>query len=108
MNKLQKGLAEGITGIILGILLITIVNAFVEDGLLPEYFVWLFGLLSLIANIATIKSFRYTGLLYTIGWLIGSLLLIDLLGVVEIIFNIAGPIVILILRAWFWIKNTLR
>lgn len=105
MNKFQKGLAEAIIGIVMGILLITIVDAFAKDGLIPEYFVWLFGLFSIIANIATINSFRYAGLLYTIGWLLGSLLLRDLLGPADIVFNIAGPIVILVLRVWFWIKD---
>ena len=105
MNKFQKGLVEAIIGIVMGILLIIIVGAFAKDGLIPEYFVWLFGLLSIIANIATVNSFRYAGLLYTIGWLLGSLLLRDLLGPADIVFNIVGPIVILILRVWFWIKD---
>lgn len=105
MNKFQKGLAEAIIGIVMGILLITIVGAFAKDGLIPEYFVWLFGLFSIIANIATVNSFRYAGLLYTTGWLLGSLLLRDLLGPADVVFNIVGPIVILILRVWFWIKD---
>ncbi|GAH66505.1 unnamed protein product, partial [marine sediment metagenome] len=102
---IQKGIAEAITGIVLGILLITMVDAFAKDGTLPGYSVWLFGLISIIANLATINSFRYGGALYAIGWLLGSLLLRDLLGPADIIFNIVGPIVILILRAWFWIKD---
>ena len=105
MKKFQKGMAESIVGVVLGILLITIVDAFAEDGALPGYFVWLFGLISVIANLATINSLRFTGLFYTIGWLLGSLLLVDLLGPLEIVFNIVGPIIILILRAWFWIKD---
>ena len=105
MKNLQKGIAESIVGVVLGILLITIVNAFAEDGTLPGYFVWLFGLISVIANIATINSLRFTGLFYAIGWLLGSLLLIELLGPLEILFNVAGPIIILILRVWFWIKE---
>ena len=106
MNKIQKGLAEAITGMVMGFLLMTIVGSFAKDGSLPGYFVWLFGLFSIIANIATLKSLQYLGLLYTIGWLLGSLLLIDLLGPVGIVFNIVGPIAILILRAWFWIKGS--
>ncbi len=105
MNEIQKGLAEAIIGIVMGIMLITIVGAFAEDGYIPKYFVWLFGLFSIIANITTIHSFRYAGLLYTIGWLLGSLLLRDLLGPADIVFNVVGPIVILILRVWFWIKD---
>lgn len=105
MNELRKGIAEAIIGIVGGFVLITIVGALAKDGLIPEYFVWLFGLFSLIANVATVNSFRYTGLFYTIGWLLGSLLLRDLLGPAGIVFNIVGSIVILILRVWFWIKD---
>jgi len=108
MNKFQKGLAEAIIGIVMGILLITIIDAFAKDGLIPKYFVWLFGLFSIIANIATINSFRYAGLLYSIGWLLGSLLLRDLLGPADIVFNIVSPIIILVLRVWFWIKDIRR
>ena len=106
MNKLQKGLAEAVVGIVTGFLLITIVGSFAKDGLIPEYFVWLFGLFSIIANIATLKSPKYLGLLYTLGWLLGSLLLRDLLGPTGIVFNIVGPIAILILRVWLWIKGS--
>lgn len=105
MNKIQKGMAEAITGAVLGILLITIVNSFAQDGTLPKYSVWLFGLFSIVANLATLNSFRYAGALYSIGWLIGSWLVISLLSPIDIVFNIAGPIIILILRGWFWIKE---
>lgn len=101
MNKLQKGIAGAITGIVLT----TIVVTFAKDGTLPGYSIWLFGLINVIWNIATINSLRYAGLLYTIGWLIGSWLMKDILSPVDIAFNIAGPIVILITRAYFWIKN---
>jgi hypothetical protein len=106
MNKLQQGIAESITGIVVGLMLTTIIVSFAEDGILPDYFVWLFGLVSIVINIVTINSFRYTGLLYTIGWLIGAILMKDILGTVGIIFNIAGPIVIIILRIIFWFKGS--
>lgn len=104
MNKLQKGIAEAITGIVFGIVLTTIVGAFAKDGTLPGYSVWLFGVINVILNIATINSLRYAGILYTIGWLIGSWLMKDILSPVDIVFNIIAPIIILILRAYFWIK----
>ncbi len=107
MNNIQKGIAEAITAVVLGILLITIVNSFAQDGILPKYFVWLFGLLSIVANLATLNSSRYAGMLYSIGWLIGSWLVISVLSPIDIVFNIAGPIIILILRVWFWIKEEL-
>lgn len=105
MNKIQKGLVEAITGIVLGIILMTTVNAFAQDGALPKYFVWLFGLLSFVANIVTLNNLRFAGLLYSIGWLIGSWLVISLLSPIDIAFNVVGPIIIIILRIWFWIKS---
>ncbi len=105
MNKVQKGIVEAITGVVVGIVLITIVNAFAQDGTLPKYFVWMFGLFSIVANLATLNSYRYAGVLYSIGWLIGSWLVISLLSPIDIAFNIAGPIIILGLRGWFWIKE---
>jgi hypothetical protein len=105
MNKVQKGLAEAIVGIVAGVILITTVNAFAQDGTLPKYFVWLFGLFSFAANIVTLNYLRFAGLLYAIGWLIGSLLVISLLSPIDIAFNIVGPIIIIILRIWLWIKS---
>jgi hypothetical protein len=105
MNKVTRGIAEAIVGILMGIILITMVNSFAQDGMLPKYFVWLFGLFVFIANILTLNTLRIGGLLYAIGWLIGSLWLIDLLGPIDIAFNIAGPIIIIILRLWFLIKR---
>lgn len=105
MNNIQKGLVEAITGIVLGIILMTTVNAFAQDDTLPKYFVWLFGLLSFAANIVTLNNLRFAGLLYSIGWLIGSWLVVSLLSPIDIAFNIVGPIIIIILRIWFWIKS---
>lgn len=105
MNKIQKGLVEAITGIVLGIILITTVSALAQDGTLPKYFVWLFGLFSFVANIVSLNNLRFAGLLYSIGWLIGSWLVISLLGPIDIAFNIVGPIIIITLRIWFWIKS---
>jgi len=105
MNKVQRGLAEAITGIILGVILMTTVNAFAQDGTLPTYSVWLFGLFSFVVNIVTLNYLRFAGLLYSIGWLIGAWLVISLLSPIDIVFNIVGPIIIIILRIWFWIKS---
>jgi len=105
MNKIQRGIVEAISGIILGVVLITIVNSFAQDGTLPKYFVWVFGLLSFVANIATLNYLRFAGVWYSIGWLIGSWLVISLLSPIDIAFNIVGPIIVIILRAWFWIKS---
>jgi hypothetical protein len=108
MNKIQKGLAESATGIVMGFVLMAMISSFAEDGLIPGYFVFLFGLVCVIANLATLNSVRYLGLLYTIGWLFGAILFFDLLSPIGIAFNIAGPAVIIILRLYLWIKNTMN
>jgi hypothetical protein len=108
MNKAQRGAVEAITGIVVGVILMTTVNAFAQDGTLPKYFVWLFGLFSFAANIVTLNYLRFAGLLYAIGWLIGASLVISLLSPIDIAFNIVGPIIIIILRIWFWIKSELQ
>jgi hypothetical protein len=105
MNRVQKGLAEAITGIVLGIVLMTTVTALAQGGTLPGYFVWLYGLFIFVANVVTINNLRLGGLLYAIGWLIGSLLVINLLSPVDIAFNVAGPIIIIIVRIWSWIRS---
>jgi len=105
MNKLQRGLAESIAGVVMGFVLITIVNSFAQDELIPGYFVWLFGLFSIVANVATLNSLRYLGFLYTLGWLFGALLLRDLFSPIDFVFNIIGPIIVLVLRMWFVIRN---
>jgi hypothetical protein len=105
VNSIQKGLAGSAAGIVLGVMLMTLVSSAAEDGLIPSYFVFLFGVACVIANLATLNSFRFLGLLYTIGWLLGAILFFDLLSPLDIAFNIAGPAVIILLRLGFWIKS---
>jgi hypothetical protein len=105
MNKVQQGIAEAITGVVMGILLTNIVDTSVKTGSLPGYFSWMFGLFNIVLNIVTINSFRYLGLLYTIGWLFGTWMLKDILSPFDLWVNIGGPIVMLVLRVWFWIKG---
>ena len=106
VKNLKKGLIGAVSGIILGFVLMTAVNFLVNNGNLPDYSVWLLGLFNFVANLFSLKYFRSAGLLYTIGWLAGSWLFIGMLGPVDIIFNIAGPIAIMVLRLTFWIKRT--
>jgi hypothetical protein len=108
MKKVQRGIAEAMVGIVLGVVLTTVVDSFVKNGTLPSYSVWLLGLFNIVGNLMTIDDLRYGGTLYTIGWLIGSWLLRSMMGPVDIAFNIAGPIVILLLRGWFWYKSLQR
>ena len=105
MNKLQRGLQQAMLGIICGIAVAAIMKAFVDDGLVPTYFVWLFILFGILGNIATINNHRLAGTIYTIGWLVGGLLLKDVLDTVSFIVYIVVPAVILALRVWQFINS---
>lgn len=108
MKKAKKGLVAAVTGIIMGIGLTTVVNYLVNNGTVPGYWSWVFVLVSIVGNLATLKSMRRGAVFYTIGWLAGSVLLRDLLGPADFVFNIAAPAAILVLRVWLWIKKPFR
>jgi len=67
MRKVQRGIAEAMAGIVLGTVLTIVVDTFAKDGTIPSYSVWLFGLMSIIVNLATIDYLRAGGMFYTIG-----------------------------------------
>lgn len=105
MDKFQRGLQQSMLGVIGGIAVAAIMKAFVDDGLVPTYFVWLFILFGILGNIATINNHRLAGTIYTIGWLVGGLLLKDVLDTVSFIAYIVVPAVILALRVWQFINS---
>ena len=108
MKKLKKGLAGAISGIALGFLLTLLVNYLVKIGTLPQYSVWLLGLFNIIGNILTLNYCRSAGLLYSSGWLAASFLFINLLGTLDVLFNILGPVLILMLRMTLWLAKSLK
>ena len=108
MSQFQNGLRQSMVGIIGGIVVAAIMKALANDGLIPTYFVWLFVLVGIAGNIATINSNRLFGTVYTIGWLIGGLILKDVLEPVDFIIYIVAPIVILVLRVWQFIEVTIK
>jgi len=105
MKKFQNGLVESIMGVVVGIVLTAMIAEFTKTGVLPGYSTWVFGLFSIIASIALINSLQYAGALYTIGWLLGALLLKDSMSTVDKIFNMGGPILVIILRIYFGIRS---
>ena len=98
ISKFQKGVRESSEGIVLGFLLITIVEVSASQHWLPGYSVWLCGLFVIALNIITINSLRYRDIIYTFCWLVSSLCFIKILSPVDAIFNIGGPILIIIIR----------
>lgn len=104
MNKFKKGLQEAIYGIIGAVIIGAVMKGFVKDGLIPSYLVWSFAIVGILGNIATIKSLQLSGTVYTIGWLIGGLILKDVLEPADFIVYIVAPSVILILRGWQFVQ----
>lgn len=108
MNQFQKGLAEAMVGALAGFILVVFIDSLAKDGSLPRYFVLMFGLVNAVASLVTVDSFRSVGLLYAIGWLVGAWLMRSIMGPFDIAVNIGGPILVLALRGWFWIKSIQR
>jgi hypothetical protein len=108
MSKVQQGLAEAASSLLGGVLLTVLIDSLARDNSLPAYFVWLFGVFNILFNLATLNSYRRVSLLYTIGWLAGSVIFFDILTPVGIAVNVACPVVIIILKCWYWIKTSVE
>jgi len=106
MGSIGKGLAESAAGLLGGFLLTALVDSLVRNSSLPGYFVWLFGVFNILLNLATVNSLRRVSLVYTLGWLAGSVFFFDLLDPVGIGVNIGAPALIVIFKCWYWIKNS--
>jgi hypothetical protein len=105
MKKIRKGLAAAIISVVTGVILSAVVAALAQHEVIPSYSPLVFGIVRFIVNIFLIRSFQKAGILYTLGWLGGTWLLRDAMGEIDLIFNIAGPILVLIIRAWLTIRS---
>ena len=101
----MRGFTEAISGILVGVIQGIIFSSFAENGLIPTSVSLIFAIVGIGANIATIFSFKIAGLTYTLGWLFGSLLLMNLLTPVDFITNIIVPIIWLGVKIWYFITN---
>jgi hypothetical protein len=108
MNQLKKGLLEAVTGTLFGFGLAALIDYFTRDGMIPWQIQTLFTLIGIIGSLFTIYKFKSIGILYIIGWIIGSWFLKDLLGTVDFVLLIIVPIAIILLRIWRKINRMLR
>jgi hypothetical protein len=108
VRRFRKGLGEAIVGIILGAVLTFIVDSLEKNGLIPSYVSWGMLLISMVLNLMTVKSLRVAGVTYTVGWLLGTWLLKDMLSSADFAFNMIVPVLILILKSWYWLKKAVR
>lgn len=105
MNKLSAGLSAAIIGAIVGLILNTFVKELIQSSSLPSYAIAFLYAFNVIASITTIISMPKFGVLYIIGWIIGSFIIKDVLGPFDIFINIVVPIAILILGAVLAVKR---
>jgi hypothetical protein len=102
----QRGMSEAVTGIVGSIIFSIILSSFAEEGLIPFSMVLCFTVAGLFAAIILMFSFKTTGVLFTIGWIVGALLLRDMLGTFDFIVYLVAPIVALVIRLVFFFKSS--
>jgi hypothetical protein len=110
MKKFRVGLKQVIIEIILGFLTPVILKLPVYTGLVPkETIIWI-DLIIVVLNIIMIFSMRSWGIIYTLGWLLGSFVFMELglLDTLSILLYIAAPIALLALRLVLFILKPLR
>lgn len=106
MNNFQKGFGEVATGIIASIVISAVLSGFAEDGLIPSNMVLLFTFCGFLGAIVLMLSFTTSGVIFTIGWIVGALLLKDMLSTLNFIVYLVAPIVALVIRGALFFKNS--
>jgi hypothetical protein len=108
VNQFKKGLLEAVTGTLFGFALAAIIDYFTRDGLIPWQIQIIFTVIGIIGSLITIYKFKSIGILYIIGWIIGSWFLKDLMGTVDFVLLIIVPLAIILLRIWRRVNRKLR
>jgi hypothetical protein len=109
MKKFHFGLKQVIIEIILGFLTPLILKLPVYTGLVPkDALIWI-NLIIIILNVIMIFSMRSWGIIYTLGWLLGSFVFMQLglLDTFSILLYIVAPICLLALRLLLFILKPL-
>lgn len=98
MFDLKNGLYEAFVGAISSFVGIGIINQFVEDGLIPWYIQIIALLIIFGLDVAAIEKLDTKGIIYIIGWVIGSLLVVNILNTMGILLAIVVPVLMLIYK----------
>jgi hypothetical protein len=107
-DQLRKGLWEAVTGALIGFALAWIIDYFTQDGIIPWHIQTIFTVIGIAGSLITIYKFKSIGILYILGWIIGSWLLKDLLGTVDFVLLIIVPVFIIMLRIWRKVTRKVR
>jgi hypothetical protein len=102
----QRGVAEAVTGIVGSIILSAILSSFAEEGLIPSNMVFWITAAGFLGAIVLMFSFSTTGVFFTLGWIVGALLLEDVLGTFDFIVYLVAPIVALVVRGVLFLRRS--
>ena len=105
MNDFKEGLIGAIVGVVGAIMFSSIATSFAQDDKLKDS-IWIFTLIGLAGTISTIFIFKTAGFIFNIGWIIGAWLVKDAMDTSTFLIFFIAPIVILILRIFFLVKNS--
>ena len=99
LDKIYYGLNRAFDEIIGGLVISIIISILVGTGLIPLYLILLFHLINIIDMIVLIKKMPYWATSYSVGWLIGVIILAytGLLTIIDILINLI-PLVFLVVR----------
>ena len=100
LKKIGKGLWQSILGALVGFALMSVVSLFVKVGVFPEWAVTALGVFNVVSSLLMLKAAKRWAVLYAVGWLAGGavFLYLGLFGTLDIILNVAAPILILLFR----------
>jgi uncharacterized membrane protein YeaQ/YmgE (transglycosylase-associated protein family) len=106
MKNFQKGLEEVFAGIIGAILISAVLDGFKEDNLIPSGWVFLFSVVGFAGSMGTLFSVWKFGVVFTLGWIFGALLLKDVLSPLDFIVYLVAPITALVIRVIVFIRKS--
>ena len=106
MNQFGRGFQEVAAGIIGGIVFSAILAAFAQDGAIPTGMVLLFTLVGILGTVSTIKSYRKSGFVFNLGWIIGAWLLKDVMGTTAFLVYFITPIAVMVVRIAVFFRNS--
>jgi hypothetical protein len=105
VDQFGRGFQEVAGGIIGGVVFFAILAAFAQDGAIPTGMVLLFTLVGILGTVATINSYRKSGFVFTIGWIIGAWLLKDAMDTTAFLVYFIIPIAVMIVRIAIFFRN---
>lgn len=111
IEKFQEGLIGAILEIGVGLITPIIISAFINGGIVPSDFIWIFyflsGIISVFVIVKLLEEMSFWGISYIIGWLVGVFLLIDsgLLTHWDFVFYLIAPLVFFGYKLGKWILD---